>query len=122
MLPLDPKQSKTFCQTLEGCHQAFSLEEGERGETALVQLEIVTGDAAPRQQCPRRIPFALREEVSKQLKSWTTSWTSLEIPVTTPGWTWHWGIGRLESARSREPRLPSPHTKAYMSSWSCPLG
>ena len=172
MLPLDPKQSETFCRTLEGCHQAFSLEEGERGETALVQLEIDTGDAAPRQQRPRRIPFALREEVSKQLKNlqesgviqpsnspwaspvflvrkrdgthrfcvdyrkvnsvtkkdkfpcpvWMTSWTSSEILVTTPRWTWRRGIGRLESTRSHKPRLTSSHTKACMSSWSCPLG
>ena len=50
------------------CHQAFCLEDGERGETDLVQLEIDTGDAPPKQQCPRRIPFVLREEVSKQLK------------------------------------------------------
>lgn len=46
----------------------FSLEEGERGETGIVQLEIDTGDAPPRRQPPRRMPFVVRQEVAKQLK------------------------------------------------------
>ena len=38
-------------------HDVFSLEEGERGETGIVQLEIDTGDAPPQRQPPRRMPF-----------------------------------------------------------------
>ena len=48
-------------------HEAFSLEEGERGETGLVQLEINTGDSPPKRQPFWRMPFAARQEVAKQL-------------------------------------------------------
>ena len=65
----DARERENFCQTLEQCHQAFCLEDNERGETDLVQLEIDTGDSPPKQQRPRRIPFALREEVAKQIKN-----------------------------------------------------
>ena len=49
-------------------HEAFALSDDERGETDLVQLEINTGDARPIQQAPRRAPFALRQEIAKQLR------------------------------------------------------
>ena len=49
-------------------HRAFSLEEGERGQTDLVHLEIDTGDASPQYQPPRRMPFAVRREVARQLE------------------------------------------------------
>ena len=50
------------------CHQAFSLEDGERGETSLVEMHIDTGDSSPRKQPVRRIPFAVRQEVATQLR------------------------------------------------------
>ena len=50
---------------LEEYHNVFSLE-GERGETDLVELEIDTGDATPKRQPPRRVPFAVRQEIAKQ--------------------------------------------------------
>ena len=50
-------------------HDVFSLEDGERGETDLVHMEIDTGDASPRKQPPRRMPFAVRQEVARQLMS-----------------------------------------------------
>ena len=46
-LNLDASERENFCQTLEQCHQAFCLEDNERGETDLVQLEIDTGDSPP---------------------------------------------------------------------------
>lgn len=49
-------------------HDTFSLEEGERGETTLVQMEINTGDALPKKQQVRRMPPAVRQEVVKQLE------------------------------------------------------
>ncbi len=49
-------------------HTAFALEEGERGETDLIQLEIDTGDATPIRQPHRRLPLAVRQEVARQLK------------------------------------------------------
>ena len=49
-------------------HDVFVLEEGERGETALVQMEIDTGDARPKHQPVRRTPFTARQEIARQLK------------------------------------------------------
>ena len=50
-------------------HRAFSLEDGERGETDLVFMDIETGDARPIKQRMRRMPFALRQEVTRQLRA-----------------------------------------------------
>ena len=52
----EPEKSR-LCQLLMDHHKAFSLEEDEREETDLVQLEINTGDATPKRQHPRRIFF-----------------------------------------------------------------
>ena len=49
-------------------HKVFALEENERGETDRVQLHIDTGDAIPKKQSPRCMPFAVREEVAKHLQ------------------------------------------------------
>ena len=48
-------------------HEAFALSDGDRGETGMVKLEIDTGDACPKRQAPRRAPFALRQEIARQL-------------------------------------------------------
>ena len=48
-------------------HEAFNLEDGERRETDLIQLEIDTGDLSSKRQPLRRMPFAARQEVAKQL-------------------------------------------------------
>ena len=50
-------------------HDVFSLVDGERGETDLVYMKIETGEASPKKQPPRRMPFAVRQEVAKQLKN-----------------------------------------------------
>ena len=49
-------------------HAAFALEDHERGETDLVEFTIETGDADPQRCAPRRMPFAVREEVARQLR------------------------------------------------------
>ena len=49
-------------------HDVFVLEEGERGETGLIQMNIDTGDATPRRQPVRRTPFAARQEIATQLQ------------------------------------------------------
>ena len=49
-------------------HMVFSLQDGERGETGLVTMSIDTGDASPCRQPPRRMPFVVRQEVTKQLR------------------------------------------------------
>lgn len=65
---LPPDELQQLKEFLVDHHDVFSLEEGERGETGIVQLEIDTGDAPPRRQPPRRMPFVVRQEVAKQLK------------------------------------------------------
>ena len=65
-LPED--QSEKLCSLLEEYNDVFCLEEGERGETDLVEMHIVTGDASPRRQPVRRVPFAVRQEVARQLR------------------------------------------------------
>ena len=64
-LKLPEDQKRCFCEQLKKHHLAFSVEEYERGQTDLVQLVIDPGEA---QQRPRRIPFAVKEEVSRQLQ------------------------------------------------------
>ena len=53
---------------LEEYHDVFSPEEGERGETEEVELHIDTGDSRPKSQPPRRVPFAVRQEIARQLR------------------------------------------------------
>ncbi len=60
-------QSKVYAALLDR-HKAFAVEEGERGETDLMQMEIETRDATPVRQHPRRLPFAVRQEVAQQLR------------------------------------------------------
>ena len=67
-LDLPEREKEAFCDFLAKNHMAFCLDEGERGETDLVQLHIDTGDAPPKKQPPRRMPFAVRREVEKQVK------------------------------------------------------
>ena len=61
------EKSKLHMLLLE-YHNIFQLEEDDRGETDMVQMQIDTGDAAPRKQPARRIPFAARQEVARQLR------------------------------------------------------
>ena len=49
-------------------HQVFSLEKGDRGETNLIELHIDTGDAEPRKYPVRRVPFAVREEIARNIQ------------------------------------------------------
>ena len=65
-------QKEEFIEFLADSHEVFALEEGERGETSLVQLEVDTGDATPKKQRPYRTPFAVREEVAQMLKRMET--------------------------------------------------
>ena len=62
-------QKETLNECLCNYHEAFVLDLNERGETDLVQFTIDTGDEHPKRQSARRMPFAVREEVARQLKS-----------------------------------------------------
>ena len=66
---LNDEQTACFEEFLAQHLQAFSLDPDERGETDLVQIKIDTGDASPKRLPVRRMPFAVRQEVAKQLKS-----------------------------------------------------
>ena len=68
-LSLPELEKEKFCRFLMDHHTVFSLEDNERGETNLVQLEIDTGDAQPRRQHPRRLPYVAKQEVARQLKT-----------------------------------------------------
>ena len=58
---------------LMGYHEVFSLEDRERGETDLVEFKIDTGDAIPKRQAVKRIPFAARLEIADQLEKMQAS-------------------------------------------------
>ena len=64
---LTPPHQRELLNFLKRHHTAFALEEHERGETDLVEMTIVNGNAEPRKCAPRRMPFAVREEVARQL-------------------------------------------------------
>ena len=71
-------------------HDTFSLTEYERGETDLVEFNIDTGNAYPKKQAVRRVPFAARQEIEDQLakmqkmnviRSSQIPWASLVVLV-----------------------------------------
>ena len=63
-----PSERDDLKLVLSEHHQVFSLEEGERGETDLMQFEINTEDVVPKKQPTRRIPHAAQQEVAQLLK------------------------------------------------------
>ena len=65
---LPPPERQELVNFLQKHHTVFALEEHERGETDLVEMTIETGDAEPHKCAPRRMPFAVREEVARQLE------------------------------------------------------
>ena len=48
-------------------HDVFAVEDGEKGEVEEVHHHIDTGDSRPIREGPRRVPFALRSEMSRQV-------------------------------------------------------
>ena len=62
----DPDKA-SLCEFLMDHNDVFALDETDRGETDLIQLEIETGEAPPIKQSFRRMPYAAREEVANQL-------------------------------------------------------
>ena len=65
---LTPEESSQLLELLANHHDVFSLEEGERGETSLVEFSIDTGDSTPKKQAVCRIPYASRQEIANQLR------------------------------------------------------
>lgn len=60
----------------------FALEEGERGQTDLIHMEIDTGDARPIKQPIRRMAFAVCRELARQVKSMQE--TDVMVPSNSP--------------------------------------
>ena len=61
-------ESSQLSNLLAEYHDIFSLEDDERGETDLVEFKIDTGDACPKRQAVRRVPFAAQKEIADQLE------------------------------------------------------
>ena len=65
---LNEKHAQELLDLITHHHTAFCLDEEERGETDLVEMEIHTNDVAPRKIAARRMLFAVWQEVAKQLQ------------------------------------------------------
>ena len=64
-IPDLPDPDKTLLREFLMDHNdVFALDEADRGETDLIQLEIDTGEAPPVKQSFRRMPYATREGVA----------------------------------------------------------
>ena len=116
-LQLPPNDKAPFCKFLEDYHTAFCLEEGERGETEMVKMQIDTGDAQPRRQAPRRMPFVVRNEVERQVNKMTKAgvikkshspWASPVILVRKRNGDYRFCVDYKEAQRSDSERHISP--------------
>ena len=65
---LSTKKCQQVLSFLEGFHDVFSLAEGERGETNLVEMEIDTGDSVPKKQAARQMLFAVWHDMALHLQ------------------------------------------------------
>lgn len=65
---LSPDQREKLLLLLEEYHDMFSLEDSERGQTDVIEVHIDTGDAPLQVQPVHRIPFAVLQEVARQLQ------------------------------------------------------
>ena len=62
-------------------HQVFALEDGEHGETDLVEMTINTGYSLPKKQPVCQIPFAVRQEVASRLNLLRIAFCRLDIKI-----------------------------------------
>ena len=69
---------------LEQYHSTFSLDEGEQGETNLVEFNIDTGESTPINQVAHRVPFAVRQEIAAQLETRGRSNTTIKESLGKP--------------------------------------
>ena len=65
---LNDQQTQELLGFLTSHHTAFSLDDLDRGETNLLDMEIHTGNESPRRVLMRRMPLAVRQEVARQLQ------------------------------------------------------
>ena len=77
----ESERAKLF-ELIQNHHEVFVLEEGERGQTDLVEMEIDTGDSCPIKQPARGMPFAVRREVARQVQKMQDS--GIVVPSNSP--------------------------------------
>ena len=65
---LTSKQSAELMKCVVNHHDVFALDDGEVGEVIGVEHKIHTGDSAPIRQLPRRVPFAVRGEITRMVQ------------------------------------------------------
>ena len=125
-----PAQEKEeLLELMQQHHTVFSLEDGERGERNLVEMEIDTGDARPCRQRLRRMPFAVRQEVSKQLRSMQSSgviqlsdspWSSPVVMVRKKDGTHHFCVDYRElNSLTRQDSFPLPRIDDLLDQLGC---
>lgn len=61
------QEKNQLLQLLLSNHDVFALTEGDRGETDLLQIHTDTSNSLPRYQPACRTPFAIHEEITRQL-------------------------------------------------------
>ncbi len=66
---LTAEQRERLNKILFEFNDTSSLDDGERGETDVIEMEIHTEGAAPRKLQTRRMPLIVRQEVAKQLQT-----------------------------------------------------
>ena len=64
---LTTKEHQQMLSFLKDYHDVFSLNDGDRGETDLVEMTIEIGNAMPKKQAARKIPFVVRDKIAIQL-------------------------------------------------------
>ena len=69
-----------LCQLLCDCHDKFSLEEGKRGETSLVEFEVDTGQSLPKKQPAWRVLHSAHWEIANQLQKMQNAGVIQESP------------------------------------------
>ena len=116
---LPEPESEGLKDLLSSHHQTFSLEEGERGQTDLVEMVINTEGVDPIKQHPRRVPFSVRREVARQVDKMLqegvispseSPWSSPVVMVRKKDGTHRFCVDyrKLNSVTKRD-QFPLPH-------------
>ena len=65
---LTSEESKLLQDCVLQHHEVFAIEDNERGEVVDIEHRIDTSDSPPIRQIPRRVPFAVRGEMSRMVR------------------------------------------------------
>ena len=64
---LSAEEISMLYDIVEQCPDIFALDDGMRGETNLVEFNVITGESAPIKQVACIVPFAIRQKITAQL-------------------------------------------------------